>query len=207
MEVYGAMAASFVLILRTPDQDALFDGEVSRQALRGVTAILQSADDPERFVTVLSPRSSRVRRKVRELLNSIVDQGVGLAAIVTDGYDVTRGDVSVGQAAAARDALRDVPPTLETLPLSSALLTALNLRRRTFELWDRASGQRYTGAFSEEVLGQVDGLSVSQTDQFYKAVVQVITPFAPGAEEQARTYRLESIAPVASVAESQNEEP
>lgn len=198
MEVYGAMAASFVLILRTPDQEALFDGEVSRQALRGVTSILASAHDPELFVTELSSRSRSVRRKVRELLSSVVDQGAGLSAIVTDGHDISRGSVSVAQAAASRDALVDAPPTVSTLPLASALLTALNLRRKTFELWDRASGLRYTGTFSDDVLDQVDGLSVSQTDRFYRAELRVTTPFAPGPDEPTNAYRLEAIQPIES---------
>lgn len=193
MEVYGSMAASFVLILRTPDQDALFDGEISRQALRGLTSILASTDDPELLLAELGSRSRPVRRRVRELLNSVVEQGTGLEAIVTDGHTVSRGRVSVAGAAAARDALVDAPPTVSALPLASALLTALNLHRRTFELWDRASGKRYTGTFADDVLDQVNGLPVSQTDRFYRAELRVTTPFAPGADEPQESYRLEVI--------------
>lgn len=193
MSVHGAMAASFVLVLRTPEQGMLFDGEVSVRALRGLTWILKSSRVATDLITELEGRSYQVRKRVRELLTSVTEAEAGLTAVVTDGEIVTWGRVTADQAAEALSAIVAVPPSRSTLQLNGVMLTALNLTRRTFEVWDRATGKKYSGSLDESLLGQVDGLAVSQSEVLYRVVLDVETDFAQDRVGPARRNRLVSI--------------
>jgi hypothetical protein len=186
--------ASFVLILRTPEQGMLFDGEISARALRGLTSILKRTSNPEEIVEELRKHNSQVRRRVRELLTVITESDSELMAIVTDGAEATWGRVSPVEAASALDAIRAVPATITILPLSSVLLTALNLARLTFEVWDRAENQKYSGQLDKDVLNQVDGLTVSQSEQLYNVQLEVEVDFAQDRSGPARRNRLLAIA-------------
>lgn len=195
LSVYGARAASFVLILRTPDQGALFEGPLGERALRGLTWILKSAQSEADIVTELEKRTLQVRRRVRDLLTVISETDSGLTALVTNGTEVTWGRVTQTQAINSLGAITNVPPTVRTLYLENVLLTALNLTRLTFEVWDRASGRKYSGSLSQQVLSEVDGLAVSQSGRLYAAQVEVETDFAQARLGPARRNRLLSISP------------
>ena len=172
----------------------LFDGEISARALRGLTSILKRTSNPEEIVEELRKHNSQVRRRVRELLTVITESDSELMAIVTDGAEATWGRVSPVEAASALDAIRAVPATITILPLSSVLLTALNLTRLTFEVWDRAENQKYSGQLDKDVLNQVDGLTVSQSEQLYNVQLEVEVDFAQDRSGPARRNRLLAIA-------------
>ena len=87
-----------------------------------------------------------------------------------------------------------MPPSLTTLPLQGVLLTALNLTRQTFEVWDRASGRKYPGTVEAWALEGVGGITVSENEQLYDVVLEVETDFAQDRVGPARRNRRLAIA-------------
>lgn len=181
LSVLGLRAASFVLLVGTDKRGRLTERTELFSSVFGEFMDLVAAGQELRsgeLLERLSSHKSRTRNRFKQLLKRLVDAESGLTIHATPLGESTRSaGLTYGQVRETLEAVSSVPDEVREIEVRRGALFALNLTRRTFEIHDLATMQKYSGSMSDEARSQADGLRVSETS-FVWAKVRTVEEFA-----------------------------
>lgn len=197
MSAMALRAASFVLVIGTDKQGGFTDNAVRVEAtLERLQALITLGSTPEELVRAMQAYGSRARGKFTGLLRAVIANGSGIGVIAAPQTGAaSSARMTAGQVRRAIASIDEVVPTENELVVRRGTLLGSNTRRRTFEIFDNASTNRYTGTVSAAALAQIDGLPVGSTS-YVTAVLQEEVDFAAEDQETGRKYTLLSVVPL-----------
>lgn len=197
MSAVGLRAASFALLLATDMRGRLIGNDpLVGQTLEELVSLVQAGADPSELVTAMRTHGARARSKFTNLLQSVFahESGIGIIAASQDG-SVSTAKMSASQVVGAITSIRMVEATSSRIEIHRGTLLASHTRRRTFEIFDNASGVRYAGTVSSDAQSLINGLPVGDAS-FVSAVLREEIEFAAEDQETGRSYVLVQIEPV-----------
>lgn len=181
LSVFGLRAASFVLLVGTDKRGRLTERtDVFSSVFDELMGLVAAGREPDsgELIERLGSHKPRVRNRFKQLLRRLVDAESGLTLHATPLGASTRSvGLTYGQVRETLEVVSNVPDEVKEIEVRRAALFALNLTRRSFEIHDLATMQRYSGYMSDEARGQADGLRVSELS-LVSAKVQTVEEFA-----------------------------
>lgn len=181
LSVFGLRAASFVLLVGTDKRGRLTERtDVFSSVfdeLMGLLAAGRELDSGE-LIERLGSHKPRNRNRFKQLLRRLVEAESGLTLHATPLGGSTRTvGLTYRQVRDTLEVVSNVPDDVKEIEVRRAALFALNLTRRSFEIHDLATMQRYSGYMSDEARREADGLRVSESSLVW-AKVRMVEEFA-----------------------------
>lgn len=188
LSVMALRAASFALVLGTDKQGAMLEkGPKLAHVSTEFAKLVAAGTEPGALVELLGNHSSRVRGRFSALLRALgrSQSGIGVEAVPFNGPKMS-AHMNFSDVARAIREIDDAPKTLTRLEVKRGTLLGSNARLLTFELFDNATGVRYSGKVDLEAASDIDGMEVGHAS-FVSATLRQAVDFA--ADEQTPTGR------------------
>lgn len=198
MSALGLRAASFVLLLGTDKRGGLIDNSpLVESTMEQLVALVAAGSDPDTLVSAMRSHESRARGKFTNLLKAVFSSqsGIGVSLASQTGSLVS-ARMSASDVTGALISIGEVAATSNTIEISRGTLLASHTRRRTFEIFDNATGVRYPGTVASDAQLLINGLKVGNTS-FVRATLREDIDFAAEDQETGRSYTLTYIGPIA----------
>lgn len=191
LSLYGLRAASFAFITASAPRGRLFEDPLVPQSLSILLDVMAASESEERLQESLSVLRPRALSKYRDLLEQLEDNETGLLALVAPPTQMVR------QSRLTRDGVRNslrlvrksMEGEIETIDVE-ALLFGVNVRTKTFELFDDTNDRRYSGRAIDSARDQILGLTIGER---YRARLLREAEVQPVTGEVHYKYRLTEI--------------
>ncbi|WP_460568978.1 hypothetical protein [Humibacter soli] len=139
--------------------------------------------------TVLSElkrHSSKTRNRLRDMLRPLaaVGSGITLSTSIAHTHDVQAVSAPPVSVRAEVELIEKMPPETKYADVRRGVLTGLVLRTQHFEIVDAATGDRYSGAMTDEATAEANGFTVG-SESFVTARIRIETPLTNDDEEAA----------------------
>lgn len=194
----GVRAASFVMLVGTDKRGRLTERtEIFADVFGELVDLVAAGRDPEsgELIERLAEHKPRTRNRFRQLLRRLVEAGTGLTLHAAPlGQARRSAALTYSQVRDSLEAVASVPDEVDEFEITRGALLALNLTRRTFEIHDLATMQKYSGYMSDEAREQADGLRVSESS-LVRATVRLVAEFA--SEDDRTRCTLLGVVPIA----------
>lgn len=194
MSTVALRAASFALVLATDMRGRLIANDpLVEQTMEELVDLVRAGADPTDVVTTMRRHGARARSKFTNLLQAVFahQSGIGIISASQDG-SVSAAKMSAAQVVGAITSIKKVEATSTRIEIPRGTLLASHTRRRTFEIFDNASGTRYAGTVSSDAQTMINGLPVGDAS-FVSAVLREEIEFAAEDQETGRSHILVQI--------------
>jgi hypothetical protein len=198
VSVIELQAASFVLVMAIDSAGMVEATDVTSEVFGELSSFVEAVASGEgpTVLSALKRHSSKTRNRLRDMLRPLaaVGSGITLSTSIAHTHAVQAVSASPVTVRAAVELIEKMPPETKYADVRRGVLTGLVLRTQHFEIIDAATGDRYSGAMTDDATAEANGFAVG-SESFVTARIRIDTPLTNDDEETTGVkHVLEAIA-------------
>ncbi|GAB3388479.1 hypothetical protein GCM10027568_09530 [Humibacter soli] len=188
VSVVELQAASFVLVMAIDSAGMVEATDVTSHVFSQLSSFVEAVASGEgpTVLSELKRHSSKTRNRLRDMLRPLaaVGSGITLSTSIAHTHDVQAVSAPPVSVRAEVELIEKMPPETKYADVRRGVLTGLVLRTQHFEIVDAATGDRYSGAMTDEATAEANGFTVG-SESFVTARIRIETPLTNDDEEAA----------------------